>query len=136
MYDRNSQRQNEERYERKLELIQTVRAENQANQERIRHRNYVFYNVTGDNSPNAPNEGIQEDSMPLSKWQPMLGIRVCISALCVLSFWGLKEGKIQNLAGLNAKEIKAYVAQDFSKVVVDYMKNFTYTLNYEKTSIE
>lgn len=126
-----------ERYERKLQLVQAVRAENQANQLRIQHRNNLFYNMDGEYSGKTNYDTDVRDSVtPQLKWRSFFGVRLFLSALCVLCFWGLKQGTIKDIAGLNAKEIKAYVSQDFSKVVVDYMKNFTYTLNYEKTSIK
>lgn len=138
MYHSESQRTETERYERKLQLIQAVRAEHQANQQRIRHRNHLFYNtdmedVVRENAGNGrnPDTGLQSTGRTGS-----LALRACISLFCVLSFWCLKNGKIEAVAGIGAEEIKTYVSQDFSKVVVDYMKNFTYTLNYEKTSIK
>ena len=127
-----------QRYERKLQLVQAVRAENQANEQRMQHRNHIFYSLGGealarevyDKSPSdVPNKDVY-------KRGSLLGLRICISMLLVLAYMGLKTGKIHAVSGINAKEIKAYVAQDFSKVVVDYMKNITYTLNYEKTSIK
>lgn len=135
---KDNQRENQERYERKLQLVQAVRAENQANQQRIQHRNHLFYNIETENPSNEINENInQNPSLQIpSKGRSYFGLRVCISAFCVLSFWCLKQGKIQEVAGIGTKEIKACVAQDFSKVVVDYIKNLTYTLNYEKTSIK
>ena len=127
-----------ERYERKLQLVQAVRAENQANEQRMQHRNHIFYSLgeetlakeAYDKSLNGvPNKEAYKSSS-------LLGVRICISVLLVLAYLGLKSGKIPAVSGINAKEIKAYVDQDFSKVVVDYMKNITYTLNYEKTSIK
>ena len=126
-----------ERYERKLQLVQAIRAENQANQQRIQHRSSIFYN----HSEPIPNEPYQntKDELPNNiafQAPSFFGLRIGISLLGVVFFVALKYGKIQDFAGVNAKEIKAYVEQDFSKVVVDYMKDFTYTLNYEKPSIK
>ena len=127
-----------ERYERKLQLVQAIRVENQANAQRMHHRNNIFYATGG--------ETLQKESYDKSlngvpnkeayKSSSLLGLRICISVLLVFAYMGLKTGKIPTVSGINAKEIKAYVTRDFSKVVVDYMKNITYTLNYEKTSIK
>ena len=127
-----------ERYERKMQLVQAVRSENQANRQRIQHRNHIFYQGNGEVVPLEAYDMVL-DTQPKNGMhigRSFLGLRICVSVLCVFAFWGIKTEKIQGYAGVDAKEIKAYVAQDFSKVVVDYMKNFTYTLNYEKTSIK
>ena len=127
-----------ERYERKLQLVQAVRAENQANEQRMQHRNHIFYATGGDPLLKESYDKRLNDipDKEAYKSSSLLGLRICISVLLVLAYMGLKDGKIQAVSGINAKEIKAYVTQDFSKVVVDYMKNITYTLNYEKTSIK
>ena len=127
-----------ERYERKMQLVQAVRAENQANRQRLQHRNRIFYHTTEESLPTdfQDAETNFEQNRYASKNYSFLGLRIGISILCILACSALKYGKIHDFAGINAKEIKAYVAQDFSKVVVDYMKNITYTLNYEKTSIK
>ena len=114
-----------EHYERKLQLVQAVRAENQANTQRIQHRNSIFYSVNGEAFPKESYDksiyGVQNKEP--YKSSSLLGLRICISVLLVFAYMGLKTGKIPTVSGINAKEIKADVAQDFSKVVVDYMKN-------------
>ena len=135
---RDEQLEQTELYERKMQLVQAVRAENHANKQRIQHRNNIFYSSNDLSVSSVPYDNNvdtqQKNSMYIRK--SFLAIRICISVFCVVAFWSIKNGKLQGIVGVNAKEIKAYVAQDFSKVVVDYMKNITYTLNYEKTSIK
>lgn len=57
--------------------------------------------------------------------------------LCLLLFGFLcmYHYKMEPEDGTFTKELQAAVRIDYSDKVIDFMKDFTYTLNYEKTSV-
>lgn len=57
--------------------------------------------------------------------------------LCLLLFGFLcmYHFRVEPLDGTFTKELQAAVRMDYSHKVIDFMKDFTYTLEYEKTSL-
>ncbi|MBR1691471.1 MAG: hypothetical protein IJ711_01715 [Lachnospiraceae bacterium] len=146
----------EEQYERKLALVKAVREENRMNLERIGRRHHLFYGgeqrmpangrygkdrgygeaYTQDAMYDAGegDEGTQRQEV-VSAAQ-FFAVRILFAAAGVALFWGIKHHRLDVPVQLADADVKEYLAEDFSKQVVDYIKDFTYTWGYEKTSIE
>jgi len=142
-----------EKYERKLELIRSVREENRLNRERIGRRHQLLYG-DGKQGFSPSYGGYQSDAAyqdsygGMADYQDMderatgdphaayhfFALRALVAAVCILAFWGIKTHKINVPSSMNEETIKQYITEDFSKQVVDYIEDFTYTFGYEKTS--
>lgn len=137
----------ENQYERKLELIRAIREENRSNIARMNHRESILYGCTSKQSEKTsyqsggygvkPVESVTEEA-ELAFFKPGSSFlfRSFVAVALVMLFMGLKMEKIDPFLGVTDKKIENLVKEDFSKMVVDYMKDFTYTLDYEKTSIK
>lgn len=134
-------------YERKLELVRAVREENRSNIARMNHRESILYGCTsrtieplgyqsGSYGTKAMESVGQESELDNFKVGNGFFVRSMAAIALVVVFWGMKEDKIAPVFGITDSKIVSYVKEDFSNKVVDYMKDFTYTLGYEKTSIK
>lgn len=157
MYQERKQETTDAEYERKLQLVRAVREENRMNLERVKRRSHLLYGdgqettasvmrsqntgymdpdfgfrTYGDRS--AGENGAFDESMEV---RPIFfALRMIVAVICMLFFWAVREKKLPLPLHLEEKAIKETIAEDFSKQMVDYIEDFTYTLGYEKTSIE
>lgn len=87
----------------------------------------------------SPDEGYDEASQDGAD-QPeayngfYLKLRLVLCFL-LFGFLCMYHFKMEPEDGTFTKELQAAVRIDYSDKVIDFMKNFTYTLNYERTSL-
>ncbi len=87
----------------------------------------------------SPDEGYDEASQDGAD-QPeayngfYLKLRLVLCFL-LFGFLCMYHFKMEPEDGTFTKELQAAVRIDYSDKVIDFMKNFTYTLDYEKTSL-
>lgn len=137
-----------ENYEQKLELVKAVREENRSNEARMSHRENIFYGYSGlrphaasfaNEREGTAGENQTEENPFADKGKRFIQgfiLRSLTAVILVLCFFGIKKGRIDFLKGITDKEITRYVKEDFSGQVVDYLTDFTYNPDYEKTSIK
>lgn len=130
-------------YEKKLELVRAIREENRTNEARMNHRENIFYGYSKPHQyggvsfekQNISNDKTA-DMEDIYKFKNSLILRMIVAVLAVLLFAGIVKGQQRAFFGITETDIKQYIQEDFSKQVVDYLANFTYTLDYEKTSVK
>lgn len=108
----------------------------------IRLREYQQNNSTHVNTMAgivSPDEGCGEASLDgADRPEAYNGFYVKLRlVLCLLLFGFLcmYHFKMEPADGTFTKELQAAVRIDYSDKVIDFMKDFTYTLDYEKTSL-
>ena len=98
------------------------------NHERIGRRHQIFYGEE------------KKDSAAGGNGFRYFWLRMLLSAALVLAFWGIQNDRIHLPSALpwnlSKERIRQSISEDFSKQVVDYIEDFTYTFEYEKTSID
>lgn len=147
-YDTGRNERVRENYEQKLELVKAVREENRSNEARMSHRESIFYGHSGPRPQAAAFANDREGAAGVKQTEEHLFadrgkkmiqgflLRTLTAVILVLCFFGVKNGKLHLFEKFTEKEIAAYVKEDFSGQVVDYLTNFTYNPDYEKTSIK